>query len=282
MRKFFTVSTLTLAMLGLSSLAGAADSLPSINSASAQNLPAPLALAKNAGMQVVRSFPAESGLTGWVLQHDGQYSIVYTTADKKTLLAGALVDSIGHNMTAIYGEKYVPKPDYTALLPRVEQAASITTGAEHPKSTIYVLFDPNCIFCHFVWEALKPYEAAGLQVKWVPTAFLKETSAGIAAAMLSAKDPVAAFEKNETGFVESTETGGLAPQGTVDGEVIKKIKSNNTLMAALGAHGTPAIVYKDAHGVVQVKDGMPMLSELPAITGLPVQPETSPNLARFR
>lgn len=279
MRKFFTVSTLALAIFGTIGLTQAAE-VPSIIVPSV--LPAPLALAKNAGMQVVRSFPAESGLTGWVLQHDGQYSIVYTTADKKSLLAGALVDSAGHNMTAIYGSKYVPKPDYTALLPRIEQAAAVTTGAAHPKSTIYVMFDPNCIFCHFVWEALKPYETAGLQVKWVPVAFLKPTSAGIAAAMLLAKNPAAAFEQNETGFVDSTETGGLAPQGTVAGDIISKIKGNNTLMAAFGSHGTPTIIYKDASGAVQVKDGMPRLSELPGITGLPAQAETSPNLARFR
>lgn len=277
MRNLFTTSALCLALISAGLTSAFAADTPT-------DLPAPLALAQHAGMHIVRSFPAESGLTGWVLMHDNQYSIVYTTPDHKSLLAGALVDASGRNMTAIYGNQYVPKPDYAALMPRVEGAAAITTGAtgNAVKSTIYVMFDPNCIFCHLAWEAFKPYEAVGLQIKWIPVAFLKPTSAGISAAMLASKDPSAAFVKNETGFVDSTETGGLAPLGTVPGDIISKIKSNNDLLTALGSHGTPTIVYKDEHGKVQVKDGMPRLSELPGITGLPEQPEKDPALARLR
>lgn len=54
----------------------------------ATSYPKPLEPAIKAGVTVVKSFPAASSLTGWVLSQGGRYSIVYTTADNKTLLAG--------------------------------------------------------------------------------------------------------------------------------------------------------------------------------------------------
>jgi thiol:disulfide interchange protein DsbG len=49
-----------------------------------------------------------------------------------------------------------------------------------------------------------------------------------------------------------------------------------------GVNGTPAFVWKSADGKVQAKAGMPPLSELPAITSLPEQPEPDHELDRFR
>jgi thiol:disulfide interchange protein DsbG len=46
--------------------------------------------------------------------------------------------------------------------------------------------------------------------------------------------------------------------------------------------GTPGIVWKDKKGKVQVKGGMPRLSEFAGITGLPEQKIDDPALARFR
>jgi thiol:disulfide interchange protein DsbG len=42
------------------------------------------------------------------------------------------------------------------------------------------------------------------------------------------------------------------------------------------------VIWKDGHGKVNVKGGMPRLSELPGITGLPEQKNDDPQLARFR
>ena len=50
-----------------------------------------------------------AGLTGWVLSHNGNYSIAFTTSDKKTLIVGELIDDKGNNLTDLYAEKYFPK-----------------------------------------------------------------------------------------------------------------------------------------------------------------------------
>lgn len=54
------------------------------------------------------------------------------------------------------------------------------------------------------------------------------------------------------------------------------------LGGAFGINGTPGIVWKDKQGKVNIKAGMPRLSEIPRITGLPEQKVDDPDLARFR
>ncbi len=53
-------------------------------------------------------------------------------------------------------------------------------------------------------------------------------------------------------------------------------------MERFGVSGTPGLAWKDALGRVQVRVGMPRLSQLPAITGLPAQKIVDPELAEFR
>ncbi|MHB8454546.1 MAG: thiol:disulfide interchange protein DsbG [Acidiferrobacterales bacterium] len=258
--------------------ANAASSAPSTT-----NYPPPIKMAVTSGMQVVRNFPAVSGLKGWVLSKDGRYTIAFTTPDGKTMIVGVLVDKTGANLTARYGDKYIPKPDYATLFPDLGSTGYIVEGAANPpKSVLYVFFDPNCIFCNLTWRALQPYEKVGLQVRWVPVAFLKPTSLGRAAAIMEAKDPAAALQDNESHFNTATEDGGLKPLGKPSPASLSRLNSNGKLMNSFGSTGTPTLVWKDKAGKVQSRDGLPKLSELPAITGLPEQQINDPALARFK
>jgi len=60
------------------------------------------------------------------------------------------------------------------------------------------------------------------------------------------------------------------------------LTANRSLTDAFGVNGTPAFVWKSADEKVQATAGMPPLSELPAITSLPEQPEPDHELDRFR
>lgn len=111
----------------------------------AQPTPPVLERAVSAGVKVVRQFPASSGLTGWVLSQGGRHSLVYTTADGKTLVAGMLVDERGQNLSAQHEDMYIPKPDFAAAFAQLEKSAFITEGStKNPKSIIYAFVDPNC------------------------------------------------------------------------------------------------------------------------------------------
>lgn len=251
-------------------------------SAVAADYPKPIQSAVNAGLKVVADFAAPSGLKGWVMQQGSQYSIVYTTSDDKFLLTGVLVDSEGKNLSAEYAQKYIPKPDYTAAYKELGSAASFSEGAKDDKNMIYVFFDPNCIFCHMLWKALQPYENAGLQVRWIPVAFLKKDSAGKAVALLTAKDPAASMAMNMSKFNKDEESGGIDAEVNSPDDLLEKIRSNGALMDRFSTSGTPAIAWKDKDGQVHVVSGMPRLSALPGITGLPEQKVVDLDLARFK
>jgi thiol:disulfide interchange protein DsbG len=53
-------------------------------------------------------------------------------------------------------------------------------------------------------------------------------------------------------------------------------------MEKFAINGTPGIVWKDANGKIQIKGGMPRLSEIARITGLPEQRIDNPDLQKFR
>lgn len=63
------------------------------------------------GAKVVKSFPAVSGLRGWILTENGTYSVVYTTPDKRTLIVGDLFNEKGENLTDKYAERYFPRQE---------------------------------------------------------------------------------------------------------------------------------------------------------------------------
>jgi len=242
-------------------------------------LPA-LAVPLQHGFHVVSSFAAASSLTGWVLQdRSGKFTIVYTTPDGESMISGVLYSRNGDNLTSLYTDLYVPSADLNALWTRLEHARFVVSGAQQePKSVIYVIMDPNCIYCHFLWLALKAYEAAGLQVHWVPVGFLHADSVPKAAALLTRG--AGALQGLEENFDEKTESGAIEPI-EVTAEMKEALVANQQIMRDSTMSGTPGIFYKDAEGHVRRKQGMPELYELPGITGLPVQPQTDPRLDRF-
>lgn len=264
---------LAAALLPQSALISATEPVP---------YPKPLQTITERGVSVVRTFPAESGLTGWIIKRDNRQMIVYTTSDKQHLLVGELLDDSGHDLTARYASMYVLKPDVDSLYNQLEKANYISDGAASAKSTVYVFMDPNCVFCHFAWLALRPYVKAGVQVRWIPVNVVKPSSALRAAAILTAQSPFKALEYNEGHFALSSEDGGISPAIKVDPAIMSSLTANRSLMDAFGVNGTPAFVWKSADGKVQAKAGMPPLSELPAITSLPEQPEPDHELDRFR
>jgi thiol:disulfide interchange protein DsbG len=168
-----------------------------------------------------------------------------------------------------------------ALYARMEKLEAVVEGPAAAKRTLYVFFDANCWYCHLTWKALQAYERAGLQVRWVPVAYQKDSSFGRAAAIMGAQDRAAALRENETGYRVESYDGAIAP-AAVPKDLAARLDANTKLMQRLGAPGTPLLVWKDAKGAVRTKVGMPRLSQLPAITGLPRQKIDDPELADFR
>lgn len=233
------------------------------------------------GAKVVRTFPAASGLTGWVLAENGNYSLAYTTADNKTVILGNLINEKGENLTELYAEKYFPKPDRSALFKQLEQSAYIADGTlKHPKSVLYVFTDVSGPYFPYIWKALLPYRNIGLQVRWMLVA-PRPASMPKAIEVLDAADPAAALRKMEEGSGKQRSLSlGLSEPDRPD--LAEKVRGNTRMMEEFGITHTPGIVWKDHAGKVQVKSGMPRLSLIPKITGLPLQETDDPELAKFK
>lgn len=265
-----------------SRLAAAAIVLAASGCTSAEEYPKMIQEAVNSGLKVVKTFPAASGLTGWVLSQGGEHTVVYTTADRKTLLAGALVGENGESLSAEYEEKHMPKPDMSALFQDLENSTYVTEGpSSSPKSMIYVFVDANCPFCHYTWKALQPYEKVGLQVRWILVDTLGPTSMPKAVEVLAAPDKTAAFRRMEENHGKPW-NGSTQFSADKHPAVAANIRKNGELMSRFGLSGTPGIVWKDKQGKVQIKAGMPRLQEIAHITGLPEQKVDDPALAKFR
>ena len=138
------------------------------------------------------------------------------------------------------------------------------------------------MYCSYAWKALQAYEKAGLQVRWLLVAYQKDSSLPRAAAILQAKDRVAALRQNESGYATATFDGAIAPLAHAEPALTAMIEANNRLIDKMRLSGTPAFVWRDASGAAHTLLGMPRLSQWPAITGLPEQKIDAPELARFR
>jgi thiol:disulfide interchange protein DsbG len=168
------------------------------------------------------------------------------------------------------------------LYATLEKADAVVEGAKEPRRVLYVFWDANCWYCHLTWRALQPYEKAGLQVRWVPVAYQKDNSGALAAAVMGARDRVAALRENETRYRAKSYDGGIKAAAKVPAELALQLEDNFTLMGRFGMSGTPALVWKDEKGTVRTNLGLPPLSKLPGITGLPEQKIDDPELDKFR
>ncbi len=123
---------------------------------------------------------------------------------------------------------------------------------------LYVFVDPNCPFCHTLFEQLQPLIGPRhLRVYWIVTGFLRASSAGKAAAILGAHRPLAALKRNETGFRPGRHGGGIAPV-PVRGGAARALAVNNRLLTLTGPELVPTLVYRNRAGAIVIHQGVPM------------------------
>ncbi|HET7315238.1 thiol:disulfide interchange protein DsbG [Salinisphaera sp.] len=234
-----------LAMVGWLALVGPA-SAASAKSPATQDLPPVLQEAVKAGqLKVNKQFKTDvPGMTGYILEQNGQHQIVY--GDHGYLFVGKLISPDGKNMSAEYSDKYVPKPNVSKVVDQLKSSGHLVQQGPDDAPVLYVFADPNCIYCHRFYQRVQPLVEAGkLQLQWAMVGFLKKSSMGRAAAILSADDPAKALVENENGFDEDTENGGIEPVENVPDELKNVIDTYYRRMAAAGGNGTPTVLYKN-------------------------------------
>ena len=212
-------------------------------------LPEALQHIQSQGVVIVKSFAAPDGLTGWVVRIEGHYVVLYSTPSGDYLVSGALVDKSGRNLSALYTDQYVPKPDVSKLVAALGPDPWLVEEGAPQAPLIYVYADPNCIYCNKLWTDLRPYVQSGkVRVRWALLAFLKPSSKGRAAAILSAHDRAAALAQDETRFDKDHEEGGIEELRPVPLDVDNVITMHTEQMQEAGDMGTPTIIFQGQSG----------------------------------
>lgn len=250
-----------LALGGALAVAAAAPAMAQTTDQPAIDVPAPVAATvdKMTGGQVkiLKAFQAPAGLIGVAISAgSGRHSILYATPDGKYLIQGVIVSSNGDNMTRLAADKYLPQPATAAQnFAVMSKAHTYLWGQTSAKKELWVVFDPNCIYCHKLFEGLKSHVAAGdVKVHVIQVGFLKQSSLGKAAAIFAAKDPAAALAQDEAKFDTAKEEGSIVPDMS-NADAVAKVKDNNAWMKAQGIKGTPYMMYRDTNGKPQAIEG---------------------------
>ncbi|MDP2867560.1 thiol:disulfide interchange protein DsbG [Methyloversatilis sp.] len=242
-------------------------------------LPAALQALEKKGLTIVGTFPSPGGLTAYAAHAGTEPVALYVTPDGKHVIAGTLFDATGTNLTTARLEKVLAKPMTDAVWEQLEKSHWIADGRADAPRTVYVFTDPNCPYCNKLWADARPWVDAGkVQLRHIMVGILTPTSAAKAAALLGDRNPVAALDAYERGHVASTAKTlasgrpkplgdeSLKPLAVVPAALAVKLDANAALMAAYGLGATPAVVWKDAKGSVQMRQGAPE-SDLATIFG---------------
>ncbi|MBN6739406.1 thioredoxin fold domain-containing protein [Acidithiobacillus sp. MC6.1] len=153
--------------------------------------------------------------------------------------------------------------DAAPLLQRLDHAHWIAQG--HGPHVLYVIFDPNCPYCHVLYDELQPrIQPDQLTVRYVPVGYLAPSSFGKAAAILEAKNPLAAIQKNETGFNVTSHDGAI-PEILPNTASTNALHSNMGILKATGQKIVPTLIYTRRDNTVKIIKGTPDQADLPAV-----------------
>ncbi len=232
--------------------------------AQAKDWPAPIKALEAQGVEVIGTFAAPGGLTGYAGIVEQQPLAIYLTADGKQAIVGPMMDAKGANLSQEPLDKLVRKPMTGKIWKQLENSTWIADGSKNAPRVIYTFTDPNCPYCNKFWNDARPWVSAGkVQLRHVIVAILTDTSSGKAAALLSAQDAPAALTQHE----QQHASGGVKPLSQVSEKIRAQLDANQKLMQQLGASATPTIFYKDASGNLQKMQGAPPAEMLVKIMG---------------
>ena len=145
------------------------------------------------------------------------------------------------------------------------EGRGFSVGSPMSARTVYVFFDPQCPHCAALWEAAKPLKSQAKFV-WLPIKLLNKTSEAQGAALLAAKDPVAAMDEHEVSL--RANKGGISAMGDLDATKADVAK-NTALFNRFGFASVPTIVGQHAQtGALVTREGGLPTAELAALLGL--------------
>lgn len=126
------------------------------------------------------------------------------------------------------------------------------------KHVVYIYFDPNCPYCHKLFVELRTYvKKGGYTFHWVPVGILMASSQGKAAAILEARNPLAALRENEKNFSREDGFGSIPEVLMPSNKISRELNTNQELLARTGTEDVPTILFHRRDGTVADIIGAP-------------------------
>ena len=279
MKIFQKIASVALIMLGSVGVSWASSSV------SLDSPPTSIRIAQQNGIELLEHFKTETGLDGWLVKNKTGYNIWFSD-ESGYVFVGAYLDPAGNNLTAKYLDEKAPKIDYKPILDRVTY---VSTHPNNPSERpVYVFYEPHCGFCSAFHAAAEPYINMGAEVRWIPVAFLKPksqpgtpSSYELVAKIMNSSDPNAIISAHERSKALTGGRSGLAEGDEPTPEIFAMTEKNSRVMNELGFTGTPAVVFTDENGDIQLIKGFPKMAQLPDVFGMPRMDSTDGRLGRF-
>lgn len=196
--------------------------------------------------------PGVEGMKGVVVEpRSGQQNLLgWTNTSGDFFIPGPFFSSEGVDITKEMMQKYGGMAAPKDVADQVQDAGFVA-GTKGPILTAF--FEPYCGYCNQLFEKLSPKIDAGeLRVRFIMVGFLAEDSLARAADIVNAADPYAALKT-----WEATKDKSKVKASTASEEQKSKILQNNMTMNKSGQSGTPALVFCDKNGDIQISGGMP-------------------------
>ncbi|MEG3766210.1 thiol:disulfide interchange protein DsbG [Alteromonas sp. 14N.309.X.WAT.G.H12] len=228
-----------------------------------RQIPQSLKFIEKQGGEVVDSFAAPAGMTGYIVEFRGNALTVYLSQDEQYLFTGNMLDATGRDMGKEALDDYIKGPQSEKKWQALLSSNWIPDGSDDAPKVIYAFIDPNCPYCKQLWEKARPWIASGkVQMRYILVGILKADSYGKSAAILSAEDPADALYEHE-----ASESSSLRSLTSPSEAVRTQLGENHRLMQTLGISAVPAIYYKDKSNGVTLQMGLPTPSQLEQIMG---------------
>ena len=210
------------------------------------------------------------GLTGWLLKRPdsrGVPFVVYTLEGQEDIyIQGDVRNAKGESLTTaqLRAAAYPVHERQPKLWEALEDSSAwVATGPSDAqrKGVIYLTYSADsCSVCANVREALRAYEQAGLQVRWV-MATRNDNDHLVAAHILSQDDPSAAMAHQLNAPLDPR-----SRQTPPNPEATKKISEASRPRSHYADRATPILVFKDRAGKTFTIAAEAALPHLAAIT----------------
>lgn len=223
--------------------------------AQAADRPAGLKALEEQGLSVVGQFDAPGGLKAWGAYSGNRPLAIYTLPDGQHMLVGTLIDAQGEEVRPAGLDELVQPAIARDMLGKLEKSHWIADGKNDAARIVYVFTDPNCPYCMQLWQMARPWVESGkVQLRHIMVGILTPTSGPKAAAIMAAKDPAAALHDHSVAALKERGAGVKALQ-SVPAEIEAQLMANEDLMMGWDLRATPALVWQDDQGRIQMQTG---------------------------